>query len=249
MNQKQLFSENRIELHHEYVEEIMGKPPASMIRVGSGILLFVILGLFIGSRFIIYPDMLQATALIKGDLPLSIQTSPETGRVVHIFQSVNDHIEPGDTLLCIEKYTGEKFVIIAMVSGLLEINPLLNIKHYVQKSDTVAIIWGKKTESIACIIRLSPEQGKSVKEGNKLFLHLYKYPSKQYGVIESHVKSVSYFNSEKDIQVIAELPGKIITSNQHEIFIKGNNYASAEIITGEKTIFNRLVNPFRGLIK
>jgi hypothetical protein len=134
-------------------------------------------------------------------------------------------------------------------SGFLEFNPLMNIRQYVQKSDTVAMIWGEKVGSVAGIIRLSPDQGKNVKEGNRLLLHLNKYPSEQYGVVESHVKTISHFNTDRDIQIIAELPSVATTSNLHKILIRGNIHASAEIITGEKTIFDRLINPFRGLMK
>lgn len=241
--------DREIELHHESIEEILGTPPVGMVRVGSGMLLVVMLGLLIGSRFITYPDMVKVPALLYGDLPLSIETSPETGKVRHVFQYDNGQIEPGDSLFSVEKYSGEIITVVSRFSGFVEFNPLLEIKHNVQKNDTVAIIWGKKAESVACIVSLSPNRAGNVREGNKIVIHLEKYPSEQYGVIESHVKKISRFNTEKDIQVMAELSGEIKTSYQKEIFIRGNNYATVEIITGEKTLFNRLVNPFRGLVE
>jgi len=241
--------DKNIELHHESVEEIMGTPPASMVRVGSGILLLVILGLFMGSLFITLPDMVKVHASLQGEFPLSTQTSPETGRLVKIFRHVDNLVEKGDTILCVENKFCEIIAVLSEDSGILELNPLLNVINFIQKNDTVAIIWRKETESIACIVLLSPEQGKNVKEGNKIRLNVDKYPSEQYGTIESYITSISNFSSGREIQAIAVLPSKIITSHQHEITLKGKNYASAEIITDEKTLFNRLINPFRGLIK
>jgi hypothetical protein len=249
MSKETLTSEKNIELHHESVEEIMGTPPASMLRVGSGILLLVIVGLFAGSHFITYPDIEKASAVLQGNFPLSIQTSPETGKISQIFHISNDLVETGDTLFCVENNFGQIFAVLAESSGIVELNPLSTVLNFVQKNDTIAVIWEKETASVACIIQLSPEQGKNVKEGNKIRLHIDKYPSEQYGTVDTYIVSVSHFNSGKDNQVIAVLSGKIITSNHQEIIVKGKNYASEEIKTGKKTLFNRLINPFRSLIK
>ena len=247
-------SEKKIELHHEAIREIMGTPPAIMVRAGSGVLLVVVLCLFIGARFISYPDIVEASAYLYGDFPHAILTVPESGRVVHFFSSPTPSTYPsvindGDTVLQIEKNDGEKISILSDTFGFLELDPILNVKTYVQKNDTIAIIWGKGSESVACIVRISPEQAKNVKEGNRVRLHLDKYPSEKYGIVEAKVISISSFNTQRDIRVIAELPRKIKTTNLQEIFIMGNIYGTAEIITGEKTMFDRLVNPFRGLAK
>ncbi|MCL2073700.1 MAG: hypothetical protein FWH18_07255 [Marinilabiliaceae bacterium] len=245
---EQLNQETKIELHHESIEEILGTPPNILLRAGSGILLFVIAGLLVGSIFFTYPDIVQAPAVLRGELPLATLTVSESGQITNVYKDCGNYVRLGDTLFVIEKQDKSTVAVIAENFGILETSPLIIENYIVQKNDTIALIWGDTGEFTICIIHLSPENGKNVRAGNKLRLHIDKYPSERYGTVESLVKSVSRFNTGKDLIIIAELPLNIVTTTQFEFTARGNIYASAEIITGEKTMFNRLVNPFRGLI-
>lgn len=249
MNTEKLPSEKNIELHHESIEAIMGTPPSIILRIGSGLLLTIFVGLLLGSIFFTYPDVVQAPGLLLGEPPISTLTAPEKGRIKEICKSSGIHVNIGDTLLSIVGFDKRSIAVVAKSSGLLEISPLVANEHTVKKNDTIALIWSDDVGSVSCVVELSPEQGKNVKAGNKLRLHIDKYPSDKYGTVESQIKSISNFNTGKNIQAIAELPESIVTTNQFEFSPRGNIYASCDIITGEKSIFNRLVNPFRGLLK
>lgn len=249
MNNEQSVPGKNIELHHESVNEIMGTPPSVMLRVGSGLLLTVFVGLFVASVFFNYPDVVQAPGVLVGEQPLSTQTAPEKGRIIEIYKNTGTYVNMGDTLLSIEQSDHQKIPVIAETTGLLELNPLISVKYAVQKEEVISFIWSEDVGHVACIVQLSPEQGKNVKEGNKLRMHLDKYPSDKYGTVESKIKSISHFNTGREIQIIAELPESIKTSTQFEFTPRGNIYASCEIITGEKSIFHRLINPFRSLAK
>jgi hypothetical protein len=236
--------EDKVEIHHPSIENIMGTPPAIMVRTGSGILLLVITGLFLGSAFFTYRDTIHSQAVLQGGSPPATLIASQNGKIIQPGES--GPVNYGDTVMWME-VSGERLPVKATASGFLEINPVIDIQKNLQKNDTIGRIW----ESVpsVCVIRLAPEQVKHVQKGNKILLHFDRYPSEQYGTVETEVKAISNFSSGKDFEVLAELPPHVITSGQVELTLYGCLYASAEIITDEKSLFNRLINPFRGLTK
>ncbi|MDR2057979.1 MAG: efflux RND transporter periplasmic adaptor subunit [Dysgonamonadaceae bacterium] len=250
MSEEELFPEKRIELHHHSIDEIMGAPPARIVAVGSGIILILILGLFVGSFFISYPIIIQERAVIQGEIPLTTLTSLESGKIINIYSFSNNIIYQGDTVIQIEKLrTKEIIPIIADVDGIIDFNPLIRIKQVVQPNDTIGHIWDKTPLAGICIIDLSREQMKQVQTGNKIRLHFDAYPSEKFGTVDTYIQSISTFNTKNQPQIITMLDDSLITSNQYTITVRGNLYASVEIITEEQSLFNRLINPFRGLMK
>jgi hypothetical protein len=236
--------ENNIEIHHPSIENIMGAPPAILVRVGSGFVFSVIIGLFLGSAFFTYRDTIYSQAVLQGGSPPAILTASQNGKIIQWVES--GPVNCGDTVMWIE-VPDERLPVKATVSGFLEINPVIDMQKKLRKNDTIGRIW----ESVpsVCVIRLTPEQVKHVQKGNKILLHFDRYPSGQYGTVETEIKAISNFNSGKDFEILAELPHPVITSDQIELTLHGNLYASAEIITHEKSLFHRLLNPFRGLTK
>jgi hypothetical protein len=236
--------ENNVEVHHPSIENIMGTPPAIMVRMGSEILFSVIIGLFLGSAFFTYQDTILSQAILQGGSPPSTLIASQNGKIIQSGES--GPVKYGDTIMWME-VSSEQLPVKATASGFLEINPVIDLQKNLRENDTIGRIW----ESVpsVCVIRLTPEQVKHVQKGNKIRLHFDRYPSEQYGTVETEIKAISQFSSGKDFEVLAELPYPTVTSDQVELTIYGCLYASAEIITGEKSLFHRLINPFRGLTK
>ncbi|NPA45168.1 MAG: hemolysin D, partial [Chlorobi bacterium] len=57
---------NNIEIRSEEVEEIIGTPPAKIVRIGITVIFLIITFLLIGSFFFKYPDIITARILVKG---------------------------------------------------------------------------------------------------------------------------------------------------------------------------------------
>ena len=50
-----------LELHSEPVQEIMGTPPGRLVRYGITVILAAVALLLAGSRFVKFPEVLEAT--------------------------------------------------------------------------------------------------------------------------------------------------------------------------------------------
>jgi len=241
MNEEQ---EKKIELYHEEIEEILGTPPPVMVRAGSGTLLLIFVLLISGSALFPSEDKVQVRAELNGIKPLSVITASQTGSIEKLHNE--SYIHHGDTLLSIVS-NEETLPLIAEFSGILDLNPMFQIKNYIKAKDTIAFIWPSDRDTITCIIGLSNRLGKDVRVGNKVRIVVDDFPVEQYGIFNSTVHFISFFNNE--FQIFANLPFDMITSNGHFLNVKGLHYATVDIIIDEKTVFHRLVNPFRGLVK
>jgi hypothetical protein len=245
MDKESISGEKKIELRHESIEEILGTPPASMVRMGSGVLFVVIVLLFVSSAFFPSHIKIQLPAVLDGGLPFSVTIAPETGNIV--YHHSEDNINQGDTILLIEKIDGENIPIIAEISGLLELNHLFLIHRRIEEKDTIAMIWPAERDTTVCIIRLTSERGKDVSIGHKVRIVVDDYPVEQYGKFETTVYYISHFHNE--FHALAAVPFDMITTTGQYLELRGINHATVEIITDEKTVFHRLINPFRGLVK
>ena len=81
-------SEENINLRSEEVQEILGRPPRWIVRVGISIIFVVVTGLFVGSYFFKYPDILSATITVTTEnLPAGVMSLvlPNHWTVFHCF--------------------------------------------------------------------------------------------------------------------------------------------------------------------
>ena len=92
-----------VELRSEAVREILGRPPQGIIRWGITVVFTVIAGLFIGSYFFKYPEIITAQIVVTTEnLPVNV-VAKTSGRI--------------DTLLVQEKQRVEKNQLLAVVEN------------------------------------------------------------------------------------------------------------------------------------
>lgn len=91
-----------IELRSEEVQEILGRPPKRIIRIGISVIFVIVIGLFIGSYYIKYPDILQSTIVVTTEnLPAGV-TARASGRIDTLLVSEKSMVQEGDLLAVIE---------------------------------------------------------------------------------------------------------------------------------------------------
>jgi hypothetical protein len=216
-----------------------------MVRAGSGLLCAIIGMLFAGSVFFPSDVKIRLPAILNGGLPVSILIAPETGNIT--YHRREGYVYRGDTVVFIEN-TNEKTVpVLSDVSGFFEVNPLIEMKRHIHRNDTIGFIWSIDQDTVVCMIRLTAIQGKDVRVGNKVRVVIDDYPVELYGMYETHIHFLSHYNAT--FHAYAELPINMITTTGQHLDIRGYNHATVEIVTKEKTVFHRLINPFKGIVK
>ena len=241
MPTKDKLPEEHIELHHPSIEEIMGTPPANMVSIGSGTILSIMIILLSCSLFFSYPDVVHTTVVVHGDELLTVITAPESGELdLHHFSG--DKVTKNDTVLEISNiFSGICSTVVTTKSGVVEIDPIIAMKKRVQQNDTIGFIWDCKPTTSFCSVLLLPQQMKGIKVGNKLKITINQPTNTR--IIETKIESIVNSRAGNKTLIIALLPNEL-----REMELRGELNAPATIIIGEKTVFQRLINPFRSLI-
>ena len=88
-----------------------------------------------------------------------------------------------------------------------------------------------------------------VEVGDRVNIRLNNYPYQEYGVLQGHVAHISPTPAGEYFPVQITLENRLVTSYNydlgHHVFLDG----VAEIITDDVSLFNRMINPLRSLIK
>lgn len=90
-----------LSLRSEEMQEILGRPPRKILRVGISIIFVVLAGLFFGSYFLRYPDILPATITVTTkNLPVGVM-SMSTGKIDTFAVKEKQIVKEGDILAII----------------------------------------------------------------------------------------------------------------------------------------------------
>lgn len=118
-------SEENINLRSEEVQEILGRPPRWIVRVGISIIFVVVTGLFVGSYFFKYPDILSATITVTTEnLPAGVM-SMTTGKI--------------DTLAVTEKQPVKEGDLLAVILNTAKFEDVMWVKRTLDEVDTISV--------------------------------------------------------------------------------------------------------------
>ena len=124
-----IFQNNNIpddlNLRSEEVQEILGRPPKWIVRVGISIIFVVVAGLFVGSYFLKYPDILPAPITVTTEnLPAGVMAMT-TGKI--------------DTIAVAEKQTVKEGELLAVIRNPAKLEDVMAVKRMLEGADTVDV--------------------------------------------------------------------------------------------------------------
>ena len=138
---------NNIEIRSEEVQEILGRPPRWIIRWGVTVIFTVIAGLFVGSYFFKYPEIITAPIVVTTEnLPVGV-VAKTTGRI--------------DVLLVKEKQTVQKDQLLAVVENPASTADVLDLMKWLDNFRPDDI-----DSSILSRVAHSPSEGHSPREAH-----------------------------------------------------------------------------------
>ncbi len=88
-----------------------------------------------------------------------------------------------------------------------------------------------------------------VKPNQEVNLKFDNYPYQEFGMISTHILSVSMISSEKSYMVEVTLPDTLLTNYGFALPFSQKMTGNAEIITDDLPLIARLVNPLKALFK
>lgn len=119
-----------------------------------------------------------------------------------------------------------------------------NIK---QGEEVLSIVPSEKQEIIAKLMLPVQNSGK-LKIGQKVNIKLNNYAYQEYGMLKGIVRNISIMPQNENYAVEVALPEKLLTSYKKRLDYKEEMQGTAEIITEQLSVFDRIFYQFRKLV-
>ncbi len=132
--------------------------------------------------------------------------------------------------------------------GQVSFNKYWAIDQNVSIGDKVVSIIPDNPGEIIGMINLSLKRSGKVETGQKVNIKLDNFPYMEYGMLKGKVRSISLVPSDNYYVVEVNLPDSLITYHNIQLDFGQEMQGLAEIITNERSLFSRIMEPFRYII-
>jgi multidrug efflux pump subunit AcrA (membrane-fusion protein) len=140
------------------------------------------------------------------------------------------------------------YLLISPVAGTVSFTRFWNVNQSVVKDEPVITVVPLETGNFLGRINLKMQRSGKVKTGQKVNIKLSGFPYLEYGMVRGVIKSKSMVPSEDSYIIEIELPDGLTTLYGMKLEFTQNMQGTAEIITEDIRLLQKLVNPFRYMI-
>jgi multidrug resistance efflux pump len=140
------------------------------------------------------------------------------------------------------------YLLISPVSGTVSFTRFWNVNQSVVKDEPVITVVPLETGNFLGRINLKMQRSGKVKTGQKVNIKLSGFPYLEYGMVRGVIKSKSMVPSADSYIIEIELPDGLTTLYGMKLEFTQNMQGTAEIITEDIRLLQKIVNPFRYMI-
>ncbi len=143
----------------------------------------------------------------------------------------------------------QNYLIKAPLTGKVSLFNYWTTNQNIHQGDEVcSIVPTEKQEVIAKLVLPVQNSGK-LKPNQRVNIKLNNYPYQEFGMLHGFVKTISMMPKDNNYAVEVSLPDKLKTSYNKQLEYKEEMQGTAEIITEELTVLNRIFYQFRKMTK
>lgn len=140
------------------------------------------------------------------------------------------------------------YLLISPVSGIVTFTKFWSENQIVNRDEPVLSIVPIETGDYVGRINLKMNRSGKVKQGQTVNIKLSGYPYLEYGMVKGIVKSKSLVPSGDSYIIELSLPSGLTTLYGKKLDFTQNMQGTAEIITEDLRLLQKILNPFRYLI-
>ena len=199
--------DTNIELRSESVQEILGKMPSWIVRVGSGLVFLVVLILVIGSWFFSYPEIIESKLVLTTENPPAELVARSDGKIVDLRVSDNQEIKSGDLLAVIENSADFEDMFL-LRDELRKASPLL------AEEKKINIVSSNKSYRLGEVQSQFNTYLKSCADYNR-FIELKYHEKKKASLLQKRSNYRMYFNRQYKQQTILKKELSIVSKEFH----------------------------------
>jgi len=149
----------------------------------------------------------------------------------------------------------QTYLITAPISGTVSLFNIISEQQYINiNEELLTIVPSEGTGEIIGKAFLPMANSGKVKTGQVVNIRLNGFPFQEYGILKSTVKSISLvpvnINNQIDAYLLEiDLPNKLITTYDKEIAFRQEMQGTANIITEDRRVIDRIFDKIISLIK
>jgi multidrug efflux pump subunit AcrA (membrane-fusion protein) len=141
-----------------------------------------------------------------------------------------------------------KFLLIAPVAGKVSFAEFLQENSQVKINQTLCFINPENTQYYAQVFIPQINFGK-IKVGEEVLLKLNAYPYREFGIIKARLDFISTIPTDSGFLAKVILPNGLLTNYNKQLHYTEGLSASAEIITEQQELSDRLFNELKAVFK
>lgn len=141
-----------------------------------------------------------------------------------------------------------KYLLISPVEGIVSFTKFWSANQSVVKDEPVINIVPVQSGRFLGRINLKMQRSGKVKTGQDVIIKLSSYPYLEYGIVMGIVKSKSLVPAGDSYIIEIDLPDGLTTLYGNKLDFNQNMQGTAEIITENVRLLQKIINPFRYIV-
>ena len=195
------------------------------------------------SRSVLVSNEIQISKLQQAILDLELQKNDQAGKlkllVIEAFDNLTSEVSAWD----------EKYVLRSTIDGIVSFTRIWSENQNVRQGDVVMTVIPENAGEIIGKIELQIAGSGKVKTGQDVNIKFANYPYMEYGMVKGTVRNISLVASDNAYSVLVSLPNGLTTTYGIEVSFGQEMKGSAEIITDDLRLIERIINPVKSVIK
>ncbi|MDQ1353293.1 MAG: hypothetical protein QG657_3599 [Acidobacteriota bacterium] len=143
----------------------------------------------------------------------------------------------------------QNYLLKTPISGMVVFTKYWSVNQNVRTGDTVVTVIPDNAGKMVGKVVLPVAGSGKVKEGQKVNIKFLNYPHTDYGIVQGIIKSKSLVTTDNNYIVEVALPDGLKTSYRKELPFNQEMQGSAEIITEDIRLLERIFKPIKSILK
>ena len=191
----------------------------------------------------IVSDQIESTRLEESLSKLEMQYEREQNSTLSNLRTAKNELEA-----TIEEWE-QAYALISPINGIITFNTFWTNNQFVSLNDKVMTVIPENPGKIIGKIKSPESMSGKIKPGQRVNIKVNDYPYMEYGTLAGTVKTISLVPNENIYSIEVELPQNFTTNAGKTLDFTGELTGQAEIITNNLSLFDRIFDPLKYLLK
>lgn len=141
------------------------------------------------------------------------------------------------------------YCLISPIAGTITFTKYWNENQFIQVGENVFTIVPSEKDELIGKASLPIQRSGKVKTGQRVIIRFANFPDQEFGIVNGAVNTISLVPMENNYQVDIALPNGLTTNYKKVLPVTYEMKATAEIVTEDISLLERLFMPIRKILK